>query len=369
MTRIEKLKVEIGVVPAGLGPLTEAQRLYLSALKGGQSISDLVQGCLQQGQLVCFTELFALLSSCVQFGLIKHPDFVRYFSSLQDLSGGRIGGAGGSPSVSGRNPEELLGKHPFFRSMNPLISRLFFKQAEVLDFPSEAVLCRQGSNDRDLYFVVSGEFAIYKQGDKGGRRLVSLCGRNAVIGEVGFFLGDARTADVVCVKPAKVVRVQYDHGTFDGVINREAASKLQTRFRVVHALSKSPFLQSMPEEMIDPLIFAGKLRTVPEYEALCREGDEGHSCFVVVSGSFSISQGPKPIGVRGPGDAFGEVALFFTQGRRTATAMAQRESVVLEIPAHDFYRLLAENLLLACEFEKLALERYRQVLQNQKQAA
>ncbi|HRO67636.1 MAG TPA: cyclic nucleotide-binding domain-containing protein, partial [Pseudobdellovibrionaceae bacterium] len=97
---------------------------------------------------------------------------------------------------------------------------------------------------------------------------------------------------------------------------------------------------------------------------ICKEGDQGDSCFVIIQGSVTVSKGPKTIGVLGPGEAFGEIALFFTQGTRTATVMAQRNTSVLEIKAKDFYGMLSENLLLAAEFEKLALARSEKLQQS-----
>lgn len=369
MARIEKLILNLRASATPPGVLSPTQRLYLERLRQGATIAQVVQEFLAQGHLVGFNEMFDLVRRLHEARLIQQPDVGRFFQTLTSVQREPEPGPQLGAIFKKEDPKRHLERHAFFRSMNPVITALFCQHAEIVEYPAGMVLCRQGAFERDLYFLIDGEVAIHRQLEGGGRRLIGLFGRNAVLGEVGFFMGEVRTADVVCARPCKVVRVRYQEAAFGRLINKEAASRLQTRFRVVHALAKSPFLQSLPDEAIDPLIFAGRLRQVKEYEAICREGESGDACFIVISGSFAISQGPRPIGVRGPGEAFGEVALFFTQGRRTATAMAQRESTVLEIPARDFYRLLGENLLLACEFEKMALERYQQVNRTRQQAA
>jgi CRP-like cAMP-binding protein len=48
-----------------------------------------------------------------------------------------------------------------------------------------------------------------------------------------------------------------------------------------------------------------------------------------------------------------------TGGVRSATVQAQTDILTLEIPAKAFYQLLQENLLLATEFEKVALSRIK----------
>jgi CRP-like cAMP-binding protein len=57
------------------------------------------------------------------------------------------------------------------------------------------------------------------------------------------------------------------------------------------------------------------------------------------------------------GDCFGEMALMVSAGKRTASVIAESDGYVLEIKRQQFYKMLAENLLLACEFEKIALLR------------
>jgi len=74
---------------------------------------------------------------------------------------------------------------------------------------------------------------------------------------------------------------------------------------------------------------------------------------------MTIMQNGKNINVLAAGDAFGEMSLFINQGIRTATAKAQTECIVLEISSQDFYALMAENLFLAKEIEKLAYSRLR----------
>lgn len=357
-----------GVAPPGA--LSPSQTTYLAHLRAGRSVSELVREFLAAGQLVGFNDLMDLVLRLAKAGLIgdvhARDQILRTTTAVQAVS---EGSSFSRSRVSSTSVSTALGRHPFFRSLSPVITTMFARHAEMLELPPGAMLCRQGASERDLYFVMDGEVAVHRILPEGGRRMIGLFGSKAVIGEVGFFLGEPRTADVTTTRRTKVIRVRYHEADFGRIINREAASRLQVRFRVVHALAKSQFLAGLPEEAADPLIFAGRVRSVAEYETLCREGDHGDSFFVVISGSFSIAHGTKNIGVRGAGEAFGEVALFFTQGRRTATVMAQRESTVLEISSVEFYRLLAENLPLACEFEKLAAERLGSVQASAAKAA
>lgn len=361
MQKIETLPLQLKPVPASFGPLSEPQKLYLSKLREGQTIAGLVEELLGHGRLVSFAQLYDLVQRLDEAKLVGQPVVGAYFEKIRHFekqgADSKSKSGGFSFFKKEEKAETFLARHPFFRNQNPLILSLFCRFSEVIEAPAGTVLCRTGHLERELFFMIDGEAAIYKNIEGQGRRLIGFFGKDAIIGEVGFFMGEMRTADVVLTKPAKLVRVSYDEASFSAVINREVAKKLQVRFRVIHALARSSFLKALPEEALEPLIFCGKLRQAEEFQVICKEGEAGDACYIVVNGSVVVSKGPKNIGALGPGEAFGEIALFFTQGIRTATVMAQRETSILELKAQDFYRLLGENLLLAREFEKLALIR------------
>lgn len=359
MVQIENKPLSLKPITAPFAGLSDGQRFYLESFTQNRTIAQTVSSLLEQGRLPCFQELFDLVKRLHDAKLIQNPIFTAYFQKLEEFAKPAAPGFGGL--VSGlfkkEKPEDYLMKHPFFRSQNPAVTALFAQHSEIIEAKAGTTLCQTGHLERDLFFLIDGEAAIYKNVEGAGRRLLGFFGKDAVIGEIGFFLGELRTADVVCTKPCKLVAIRYDEAAFGRIINKDIAKNLQVRFRVIHALAKSPFLKSIPEEAIHALLFAGKIRQAAEFEPLTKENEHGDSCFVVISGSVAVSKGAKTIGVLGPGEAFGEIALFFTQGKRTATAMAQRDTTLLEIPARDFYRILGENILLAREFEKLALER------------
>lgn len=368
MNHIENLSMKLKPVsPQELtkksAELTEMQQVYWEFFRRNTTIADTVKSLLEEGRLVNFEQILELTKKLNAWGFIQNPAFNDYFAALK-AHAQPAPKPGLFSMFKKEKPDQYLMRHPFFRSQPPAVTALFTQHAEVIDAPAGTALCSSGNLERDIFFLIEGEAAIYKPMPGAGRRLISFLGKDAVIGEVGFFMGELRTADVVVTKDAKLVVVRYNEAAFGRVINKEIAQNLQVRFRVVHALAKSPFMKNIPEDAMQSLIFAGKLREAQEFEVLCKEDEMGDRCFVVISGSVVVSKGTQNINVLEPGEAFGEIALFFTQGRRTATVMAQRHTTVLEIASQDFYRLLGENLLLACEFEKMALERAGKLLQS-----
>jgi CRP-like cAMP-binding protein len=226
----------------------------------------------------------------------------------------------------------------------------------IISSPSGIAVCQQGQLQRSLFVLLKGEASVIKRMNSPKPRRVATLSEGAIFGEVGFFLGEPRTADVVTETYCQIIRLKYQPELFDQLIQKETARALQKRFWVIHSLLKSKTFQSIPDDCFDALVFAGQLKTIPADTVVFRQGDPGECCYVVVQGSVVVIKNGQNVRVLGQGETFGEVALMLNQGKRSATIRSQTETVVLEIPFDKFYQILGHNLMLACEFEKIALQ-------------
>ena len=80
------------------------------------------------------------------------------------------------------------------------------KDYEVLKFTVNSVLCREGDQDSDLYFVKEGKILICS---RAGKMVTPLAYINAgeYFGELSFFDKLPRSADVVVIEEAKIVKI------------------------------------------------------------------------------------------------------------------------------------------------------------------
>lgn len=109
--------------------------------------------------------------------------------------------AAGGAAVSG--PEST---GPDLSALAPLLQRLV-----RIELPAGGRLIAKGDADRDLYLLVSGAVsAVSQQADGSTVRLQTMRGGAMVLGEVGFFTGAPRTADVVADAPSVVYRLGQD---------------------------------------------------------------------------------------------------------------------------------------------------------------
>ena len=81
----------------------------------------------------------------------------------------------------------------------PVIMQTF----STMNFKDKEIVCRQNEENNDLYFIVSGRYAIYTD-----NKLVSVLAPNDMfIGEMAFLLNDRRSATVLAIGEGQLIRI------------------------------------------------------------------------------------------------------------------------------------------------------------------
>ena len=72
-----------------------------------------------------------------------------------------------------------------------------------IQYKDKQIVCRENEPSNDLYFIVSGRFAVYS-----GKKLVSILTPNDMfIGEMAFLMNDRRSASIMSVGDGKLIRI------------------------------------------------------------------------------------------------------------------------------------------------------------------
>jgi len=121
--------------------------------------------------------------------------------------------------------------------------------------------------------------------------------------------------------------------------------------RIESALSRVPLFAGLEDAARAELARCARLQETRPDQVVIERGDAAHALFAVVAGKLKVVA-PRPGGrdaalhILGPGDVFGEVALFQERGR-TARVVALEPGLLLVLDRRDVMRLITQSGELA----------------------
>jgi len=148
-------------------------------------------------------------------------------------------------------------------------------------------------------------------------------------------------------------------------ISRE---KRQRAKKLFGSLSRIKILRSLPPKEVIKLIPYIKKAEFKKDETIFEEGAIGDRLYFIVSGKVNVTRAAngenKAIATLGPGDIFGEMALFISQPRN-ASIIAQTTLKVWQILKSDFDHLLLNSPSLQLAFGGIVRERIQDLSQKE----
>lgn len=266
-------------------------------------------------------------------------------------------GATGAIGAEGRPSKAQMEDLPLLRQMDPQVRKALLENAKIQYLDGGEYACRQNEADRTLYILLTGRLQVVRRSSSGRKKVLAFLESGAVFGEVAFFFGDRRTADVVAIEDSSVLAIAHDDKLSN--LDRTRSDELQLRIWFLQSLVASPLFKHLPTDALDALLFAGERRQFRAGEKIMTEGETGDVCYFIIQGQVSVSQNFKVINRLKAGDAFGEIALLKPELLRTASVTADSEILCVTVGGEKFWNLLSSHLPLAVEFEKLAEMRLR----------
>jgi voltage-gated potassium channel len=103
-------------------------------------------------------------------------------------------------------------------------------------------------------------------------------------------------------------------------------------------IARIPLFADLPAEQQQAAAIRFEERHVDSGTRLTTEGGGGYFFFVIDKGAADVRHGEEVLATFGPGDFFGEAAIFETM-RRTATVTTTEPSTVLAMFGADFAEL------------------------------
>jgi CRP-like cAMP-binding protein len=106
-------------------------------------------------------------------------------------------------------------------------------------------------------------------------------------------------------------------------------------------ISTAPLFAGLSRQQLDDVAQKFEVREAHPGEHLSSEGGAGYFFFVIESGKAEVVKHGEIVAQFGPGDFFGEGAIFRAR-RRTATVTATEPGVVFAMFGADFAKLVGE---------------------------
>lgn len=140
---------------------------------------------------------------------------------------------------------------------------------------------------------------------------------------------------------------------------------MQMHEEYLDLLKKSAILSVVPEQELLALTRHIQLRQFSEGEVIIRQGEPGDGVYVITKGAAAVttegrsSPGQATLGVFGPGEAFGEMALLDNHPR-SATVIAIASTSCAFLPAAAFSEILQRNPSIALSLLPILTQRLRE---------
>jgi CRP/FNR family transcriptional regulator, cyclic AMP receptor protein len=105
--------------------------------------------------------------------------------------------------------------------------------------------------------------------------------------------------------------------------------------------------EGVPDEELRRLLSIARRRRFARHEVVCHDGDPADSMHLIVKGRFAVQVrtpmgDTATLGLVGPGNSFGELALVTHEARRSATVTALEEAETFAVVKAEFDRLRHE---------------------------
>ena len=105
---------------------------------------------------------------------------------------------------------------------------------------------------------------------------------------------------------------------------------------IVAGLRKSALLAGLTERQLKRLAMSAKVREIPKESLVVKRGDSGIGFYVVLDGHVQARKGGTVLARLGPGDFFGELALF-DKRPRSADVVTLETTTVAVLSRWEFW--------------------------------
>ncbi|MBT3603761.1 MAG: cyclic nucleotide-binding domain-containing protein [Candidatus Latescibacteria bacterium] len=212
-------------------------------------------------------------------------------------------------------------------------------------------LFHQGDHSDSTYLVIDGHLKVAINLDDGSEMFVGENKPGQLVGEMGVFTGQNRTASIYADTDGSAGLVKIPESGFSRIATSNPQALAQVGETIRQRLFRNQLAEMLPnlfgeldEETFNDIEAEAEWVQISRGDVLIKQGDPGDSMYILIRGRLqarvTIEDGHQiVVGEITPGESVGEMAMF-TGETRTADVAAVRDTALVKFNKDGFDRLM-----------------------------
>lgn len=231
-------------------------------------------------------------------------------------------------------------------------------------------LFRQGDESDSTYLVIGGRLQVAIVQDDGSERFVGENKPGQLVGEMGVFTGQSRTASIYAHTDSRAGLVKIPESGFSRIASANPQALAQVGETIRQRLFRNQLAEMLPnlfgkldEETFNDIEAEAEWVQLSRGDILIKQGDPGDSMYILIRGRLqarvTIEDGNQiVVGEITPGESVGEMAMF-TGETRTADVAAVRDTALVKFSKAGFDRLMEKYPNVIRQITNIVIGRLR----------
>ncbi len=253
-----------------------------------------------------------------------------------------------------------------FNQVDESVWQVICAKSEFVELKKGQVLFHRDDPGDAMYVVILGQLNVFLHDEKGRQAIIGKVDPFMPVGEIQALIGGRRTTSVCANSPTRLLKIPPP-------VIEYIASNAPDTFKKILNIARKRLRNDQLRKLL-PNLFGTLDKTELNYiekhsewvhlcrgEVLCRQGDPGDCLYIVVNGRLQAVKEDEHhnktvLGTIGRGELLGEIA-FLTEGLRSATLLATRESDLVKISMDVFERLANDYPRVSMSISKTLAQR------------
>jgi len=228
----------------------------------------------------------------------------------------------------------------------------------------------QGDQSDSTYLVIYGLLNVAINLDDGSELFVGENKPGQLVGEMGVFTGQSRTASIYADTTASAGLVKIPESGFSRIASTNPAALAQVGETIRQRLFRNELAEMLPnlfgeldEETFNDIEAEAEWVQISRGDVLIKQGEPGDSMYILIRGRLqarvTIEEGVQVVvGEITPGESVGEMAMF-TGEPRTADVTAVRDTALVKFNKAGFDRLMDKYPNVVLQITNIIIGRLR----------